>query len=121
MLALKEVLAEADQIPTLVFDEIDSGIGGRVGMTVGSMLWNLARHHQVMCVTHLPQLAAFGDQHLTVSKFSDNERTTTKVQEVEGEERLKELAEMLGSGGSQALQTAQELLTLVQQQRVQFN
>jgi len=120
MLALKEVLAEADQIPTLVFDEIDSGIGGRVGITVGSMLWNLARHHQVMCVTHLPQLAAFGDQHLTVSKFSDNERTTTKVQEVEGEERLKELAEMLGSGGSQALQTAQELLTLVQQQRVQF-
>ena len=120
MLALKEVLADADQIPTLVFDEIDSGIGGRVGMTVGSMLWNLARHHQVMCVTHLPQLAAFGDQHLTVSKFSDNERTTTKVQEVEGEERLKELAEMLGSGGSQALQTAQELLTLVQQQRVQF-
>lgn len=121
MLALKEVLAEADQIPTLVFDEIDSGIGGRVGMTVGSMLWNLARHHQVMCVTHLPQLAAFGDQHLTVNKISDNERTTTKVQEVEGEERLKELAEMLGSGGSQALQTAQELLTLVQQQRVQFN
>ena len=120
MLALKEVLAEADQIPTLVFDEIDSGIGGRVGITVGSMLWNLARHHQVMCVTHLPQLAAFGDQHLTVSIFSDNERTTTKVQEVEGEERLKELAEMLGSGGSQALQTAQELLTLVQQQRVQF-
>lgn len=121
MLALKEVLAEADQIPTLVFDEIDSGIGGRVGMTVGSMLWNLARHHQVMCVTHLPQLAAFGDQHLTVSKFSDNERTTTKVQEVDGEERLKELAEMLGSGGFQALQTAQELLTLVEQQRVQFN
>lgn len=121
MLALKEVLAEADQIPTLVFDEIDSGIGGRVGMTVGSMLWNLARHHQVMCVTHLPQLAAFGDQHLTVSKYSDNERTTTKVQEIEGEERIKELAEMLGSGGSQALQTAQELLTLVQQQRVQFS
>jgi len=120
MLALKEVLAEADQIPTLVFDEIDSGIGGRVGMTVGSMLWNLARHHQVMCVTHLPQLAAFGDQHLTVSKLSDNERTTTKVQEVEGDERVKELAEMLGSGGSQAMQTAQELLTLVQQQRVQF-
>ncbi len=118
MLALKEVLAEADQIPTLVFDEIDSGIGGRVGMTVGSMLWNLARHHQVMCVTHLPQLAAFGDQHLTVTKFSDNERTTTKVQEIDGEERVKELAEMLGSGGSQAMQTAQELLTLVQHQRV---
>ncbi|MEL7637094.1 MAG: DNA repair protein RecN, partial [Anaerolineaceae bacterium] len=68
MLALKDVLAEADQIPTLVFDEIDSGIGGRVGLTVGSMLWQLARHHQVMCVTHLPQLAAFGDQHFKVDK-----------------------------------------------------
>lgn len=68
MLALKSVLAEADQIPTLVFDEIDQGIGGRVGLTVGGMLWQLAREHQVMCVTHLPQLAVFGDQHLHVSK-----------------------------------------------------
>jgi DNA repair protein RecN (Recombination protein N) len=58
MLALKNVLAKADQIPTLVFDEIDQGIGGRVGMVVGEKLWNLSRQHQVMCLTHLPQLAA---------------------------------------------------------------
>jgi DNA repair protein RecN (Recombination protein N) len=75
MLALKEVLAEADQIPTLIFDEIDSGIGGRVGWTVGSILWQLGRHHQVMCVTHLPQLAAFGDQHFKVDKQTFQDRT----------------------------------------------
>ena len=64
MLALKNVLAQADAIPTLIFDEIDQGIGGRVGMVVGEKLWQLGRQHQVLCVTHLPQLAAFGDQHL---------------------------------------------------------
>ena len=111
MLALKEVLAEADQIPTLVFDEIDSGIGGRVGMRVGSMLWNLGIHHQVMCVTHLPQLAAFGDQHFKVVKRSESGRTTTQVLEISGEARVTELAEMLGSSGEQSLQTARELLT----------
>lgn len=113
MLALKEVLAEADQIPTLVFDEIDSGIGGRVGMRVGSMLWSLGRHHQVMCVTHLPQLAAFGDQHLKVTKLSESGRTTTQVLEIGGEARELELAEMLGSSGEQSLQTARELLATV--------
>lgn len=113
MLALKEVLAEADQISTLVFDEIDSGIGGRVGMTVGSMLWQLGRHHQVMCVTHLPQLAAFGDQHFKVDKQNIHDRTITQVQEVTGERRVTELAEMLGSPGEQSVQTARELLSSV--------
>ena len=113
MLALKEVLAEADQIPTLVFDEIDSGIGGRVGMTVGSMLWKLGRHHQVMCVTHLPQLAAFGDQHFKVNKQSQNDRTITQVLEVTDQLRVAELAEMFGSPGEQSLQTAKELLDSV--------
>lgn len=113
MLALKEVLAEADQISTLVFDEIDSGIGGRVGMTVGSMLWQLGRHHQVMCVTHLPQLAAFGDQHFKVDKKNLDDRTITQVQEVTDERRVTELAEMLGSPGEQSVQTARELLSSV--------
>lgn len=113
MLALKEVLAEADQISTLVFDEIDSGIGGRVGITVGSMLWQLGRHHQVMCVTHLPQLAAFGDQHFKVDKKNLDNRTITQVQEVTGERRVTELAEMLGSPGEQSVQTARELLSSV--------
>jgi DNA repair protein RecN (Recombination protein N) len=60
MLALKNILAGADEIPSLIFDEIDQGIGGRVGLVVGFKLWHLARNHQVFCVTHLPQLAVFG-------------------------------------------------------------
>lgn len=113
MLALKEVLAEADQIPTLIFDEIDSGIGGRVGWTVGSILWQLGRHHQVMCVTHLPQLAAFGDQHLKVDKHTFQDRTITQVVEVTGEMRVAEITEMLGAPGEQSQQTARELLASV--------
>lgn len=113
MLALKEVLAEADQIPTLVFDEIDSGIGGRVGLTVGSMLWRLGRHHQVMCVTHLPQLAAFGDQHFKVDKQNLHNRTITQVFEITGKVRVAEIAEMLGAPGEQSVQTAKELLSSV--------
>lgn len=113
MLALKEVLAEADQIPTLIFDEIDSGIGGRVGWTVGSILWQLGRHHQVMCVTHLPQLAAFGDQHLKVDKQTFQDRTITQVVEVTGEMRVAEITEMLGAPGEQSQQTARELLASV--------
>ncbi len=66
MLALKNVLVRADEVPSLIFDEIDQGIGGRVGMVVGQKLWNLGRSHQVFCVTHLPQLAVFGDQHYQV-------------------------------------------------------
>ena len=113
MLALKTVLAEVDHLPTLVFDEIDSGIGGRVGMTVGGMLWNLGKQHQVLCVTHLPQLAAFGDQHFHVSKRSDNGRTATQVEQLQGEARVQELAAMLGANTPATLQSARELLHTV--------
>ena len=113
MLALKTVLAEVDHIPTLVFDEIDSGIGGRVGMTVGGMLRNLGKKHQVLCVTHLPQLAAFGDLHFHVSKRSENGRTSTQVEKLEGEERVEELAAMLGASTSVTLESAREILGTV--------
>jgi DNA repair protein RecN (Recombination protein N) len=112
MLALKNVLARADEIPILVFDEIDQGIGGRVGLTVGQKLWSLARHHQVFCVTHLPQLAAFGDQHFRVQKIIQGERTYTQVEELEGEQRLLELSQMLGEIGEGTLRSAHELLQL---------
>lgn len=114
MLALKNVLADADQIPTLVFDEIDSGIGGRIGMTVGELLWKLSQHHQVMCVTHLPQLAAFGDQHLNVRKITELSRTSTQVTQLKDQARTLELAEMAGSTSEKSLQTANELLATVQ-------
>lgn len=116
MLALKNVLVKADEIPSLVFDEIDQGIGGRVGTIVGSKLWSLARQHQVLCITHLPQLAVFGDQHFGVAKLVDSGRTTTTVNPLAGEKRLHELAEMLGALSEGTLRSARELLLAVQKQ-----
>jgi DNA repair protein RecN (Recombination protein N) len=121
MLALKNVLARADNVPTLIFDEIDQGIGGRVGSIVGSKLWRLARFHQVICITHLPQLAAFGEQHLHVEKQTQAKRTLTAVEDLTGEARLKELAEMMGELSEGTLQSAREMLqnanTLIEPER----
>ena len=115
MLALKNVLAQADDIPTLIFDEIDQGIGGRVGMVVGEKLWQLGRRHEVLCVTHLPQLAAFGDQHFHVRKHIEGGRTITQVEKLDGSSRLDELAQMLGNlnetnraAANETLNTARE-------------
>ena len=110
MLALKNVLAQADQVPSLVFDEIDQGIGGRVGGVVGQKLWQLGRSHQVLCITHLPQLAVFGEQHFQVQKVVKNGRTTTQVRRMEGDERLLELAGMLGEVSEGTLRSASDLL-----------
>jgi DNA repair protein RecN (Recombination protein N) len=114
MLALKSVLAQADDIPTLIFDEIDQGIGGRVGTIVGEKLWQLGRQHQVLCVTHLPQLAAFGDQHFRVAKKLLSGRTTTQVEKLASEKREVELAIMLGGVSDGNLKAAREALTLAQ-------
>jgi DNA repair protein RecN (Recombination protein N) len=112
MLAIKNVLARADQVPTLIFDEIDQGIGGRVGTVVGRKLSDLARQHQVLCVTHLPQLAAFGEQHFRVQKHVHAGRTTTRVEILQGETRILELAAMMGEVGEGTRQSALELLQL---------
>lgn len=112
MLALKNVLARADHVPTLIFDEIDQGIGGRVGTVVGKKLWQLTSQHQVLCITHLPQLAAFGQQHFQVQKQIQDGRTTTKVVKIDGEARLNELAQMLGEVSMGTLKSAQEILQL---------
>ena len=109
MLGLKGVLARADQTPTLIFDEIDQGIGGRVGGVVGEKLWRLARNHQVLCITHLPQLAAYGDQHFRVEKVQRGGRTFTTVGPLTPVERLAELAQMLGGSGEANRQSAAEL------------
>ncbi len=110
MLALKATLASADSTPTLIFDEIDQGIGGRVGTTVGQKLWHLARTHQVLCITHLPQLASFGDAHYKVEKMQRDGRTTTVVRPLDHQARLEELAQMLGTSGEAGLRGAQQLL-----------
>ncbi|KAA0276027.1 MAG: DNA repair protein RecN [Chloroflexi bacterium] len=115
MLGLKNVMARADEVPSLIFDEIDQGIGGRVGMVVGHKLWNLSRSHQVFCVTHLPQLAVFGDLHYQVQKLVDKGRTLTRVEPLEGEARLLELSQMLGEVGEGTLRSAHELLQTARQ------
>ena len=110
MLALKNVLSRADETPTLIFDEIDQGIGGRVGAIVGQKLLTLAQTHQVLCVTHLPQIAAYGDQHLLVTKTVVGDRTISQLNALEGEARVAELAAMLGADTESGRQSAQELL-----------
>ena len=118
MLALKTVLAQADRTPTLIFDEIDAGIGGRIGAVVGQKLWNLTvgdgqtvRSHQVLCVTHLPQLASYGDLHFHVRKGVVGDRTITSIQPLDCEEREQELAGMLGAITDQTLASAREMVT----------
>ncbi len=149
MLALKSVLSAADEVPTLIFDEIDVGIGGRVGVVVGRKLWGLtvdanfsrngerkleeirgnssdrlghsslvARHaHQVLCITHLPQIAAFGDAHYRVDKIMADERTTTAVRILQGSERVGELAQMLGAVGEAGTQSAAEILHAAEKEK----
>jgi DNA repair protein RecN (Recombination protein N) len=115
MLAIKNVLARADQVPTLIFDEIDQGIGGRVGAVVGRKLWELARQHQVLCVTHLPQLAVYGEEHFQVQKQLLEGRTVTHVEILSGESRLLELAQMMGEVSEGTRQSAQELIASARQ------
>ena len=95
-LAIKQVLAEADDTPTLVFDEVDTGIGGRSADPVGRSLWTLARRHQVLCVTHLPQIAAHADAQFRISKRERDGRTVTEVERLDREGRIVELSQMLG-------------------------
>lgn len=159
MLALKSVLTHADATPTLIFDEIDQGIGGRVGSVVGQKLWMLTSgqpqnvngtnrvadpskpkrakrgksqnktstqlleastpiSHQVLCITHLPQLAAFGDQHFTVNKRvvteQGKERTSTVVNQLDDDHRIEELMQMLGASSDAGRRSVEEMLTDVQ-------
>ncbi|HEX3428625.1 MAG TPA: DNA repair protein RecN [Candidatus Limnocylindrales bacterium] len=119
-LAIKQVLAQADETPTLVFDEIDTGIGGRSADPVGRSLWTLARRHQVLCVTHLPQIAAHADAQFQIAKHERGGRTVTEVTRLDREGRVAELAQMLGGAvatdesadpsETSALATARELL-----------
>ena len=112
VLALKAILAATDAVETIVFDEVDAGIGGGTAEVVGRKLSELARHHQVICITHLPQIAKFGDHHFSISKNVDAGRTLTSIQPLNKEDRYREIARMLG--GEKITQTtldhARELL-----------
>lgn len=120
MLALKTVLARVDATPTLIFDEIDQGIGGRVGDIVGRKLWGLTRPtgHQVIVVTHLPQLAGYADGHFRVSKQLAAERTTTLVTSLDTNGRVIELAEMIGTQNEYATGGAESILDHVARVKV---
>lgn len=112
MLALKSILSEVDQVPTLIFDEIDSGVGARLGGVIAQKLKILSEKRQVICVTHLPQIACRAGRHFYIEKYTLNDQTKIRLKEMKGEERVKEIARMLD--GSQmsdiTIQHAQKML-----------
>ena len=111
MLALKTILAAADATPTLIFDEIDAGLSGRSGQIVAEKLWQLTRNHQVICVSHLPQIAAFADTHYNVNKQVFDERTITIVNELRPEQRVREIAHIMGGSVTDfSMKSAEEML-----------
>jgi len=112
MLALKSILSEVDQVPTLIFDEIDSGVGARLGEVIAQKLKALSRKRQVICVTHLPQIACKAERHFYIEKYILNNQTGIRLKEMEGEERVKEIARMLdGSQMSEiTIRHAQKML-----------
>jgi len=110
MLALKSSLAGQDNIALLVFDEIDANVGGEIAHTVGAKMRTLGSRHQVLCITHLPQVAAAAEAQFVVSKEVLDDRTVSRLVEVEGEARVNEIARMLGGRTDSALAHARELL-----------
>jgi len=111
MLSLKVILAKGDDTPVLVFDEIDTGIGGKTADTVGEKLKGLSSYHQVLCITHLPQIASFADAHMKIEKKAAKDRTTVDINKIKKDERTEEIARMLGGKISQAsLKHAEEML-----------
>jgi len=112
MLCIKSLVADADALPTMIFDEIDAGISGEVALKVGEIMKKLSRNHQLICITHLPQIARTGDMHLYIYKETKDNRTQTRLRELKGEERIIEIAKMLsGDRVSEAsLANARELI-----------
>jgi len=115
MLALKTILARTASVESIIFDEVDSGIGGATAEVVGDKLRSLAEYHQILCITHLPQIASKGDTHFLVTKKIMEKRTQTIISELDSEERVKEIARLLGGKviSKQAFAHAREMLGLV--------
>jgi len=112
MLAIKTVLAQNDHIQALVFDEIDAGIGGEVAIAVGTHLHQLSRYKQVLCITHLASIAVRADNHIKVEKAPRDDRTVTRIDQIEGDQRIEEIARMLAGDrtGRTSRTHAEELL-----------
>ena len=103
MLAIKAILADKDQIDTLIFDEIDTGISGRTAQKVSEKMAVIGQHRQVLCITHLPQIAAMADTHFEIEKHVEGTETITQIHPLEGEESVRELARLLGGARSRRL------------------
>ena len=110
MLAIKSALAAHDAIPLLVFDEIDANVGGEIAHAVGAKMRTLAKNHQVLCITHLPQVAAAASSHFVVTKEVIGGRTHSQLREVKGKARREEIARMLGGKSESALKLAAAML-----------
>lgn len=112
MLCIKSLIADAGALPTLIFDEIDAGISGEVALKVGEIMKKLSRNHQLVAITHLPQIARIGDVHLYIYKETQGERTQTRIKELKGEERVIEIAKMLSGDkvSDASLANARELI-----------
>jgi DNA repair protein RecN (Recombination protein N) len=113
MLALKSVLAAADQVPVMIFDEIDSGISGRIAWVVGQNLREVALKHQIICITHLPQIASMGTKHFSVEKVVHKGHTETRIRSLNRDERVQEIAKLIGGKEitEASMKSARELLT----------
>lgn len=111
LLVLKGLLSHQDSLETLIFDEVDSGIGGSLGEAVGQKLRRLSESHQVVCITHLPQIAAFADTHFQVVKETRNQRTQTQIRLLHKDEQIEEMARMLGGSSSKTMSVAKEMLS----------
>jgi DNA repair protein RecN (Recombination protein N) len=112
MLALKTILARTGAVETVVFDEVDSGIGGATAEVVGDKLRSLSGYHQILCITHLPQIASKGNTHFLVQKTVEDRRTRTVISELDPEQRVREVARLLGGKkiSEQAMAHAREIL-----------
>ena len=119
MLAIRAIVAETDKVPVVIFDEIDAGVGVRMGMPIAEKLTAVARAQQVICVTHLPQIAAMADNHIVVDKVERMKRAQTEVSFPQSRERVHEIARMLGgeATGQISIKHAKELLALSRKSR----
>lgn len=123
MLALKTVFIDKDEVPSVIFDEVDTGISGRIAQSVAEKMYCLSQKHQVFCVTHLPQIACMSDSHFLVSKFIKNDKTYTSVIKIGKDEKEYEIARMIGSAEVTkiTLQNSKELIKLADMKKIQLN
>lgn len=123
MLALKTVFADKDQVPSIIFDEIDSGISGGVAQRVGEKMYSISNNHQVFCVTHLPQIACISDEHYVVSKKIEKDKTFTKIKKVNKKDKEFEIAQMLGGEKvtELALENSKELIEMSELKKIQLS